>query len=52
MGKVTCWGTEPGCAEGPEELGIDHERLDELTDGWVPVQTAMGPAVLIFQSNA
>lgn len=32
-------------------LKLDLQRIDDLTEAWIPVQTAYGRGVLIFDNS-
>jgi hypothetical protein len=32
-------------------LELDRERLGEVTEAWIPVVSALGPAVLVFENS-
>lgn len=35
----------------PAVLTLDRDRLEELTEGWIPVDTAYGPGILTHQNS-
>jgi Family of unknown function (DUF6210) len=37
--------------EGWKPLKLDRERLAELTEGWIPVQSSLGPGLLLFKNS-
>jgi hypothetical protein len=50
LGKIHVWRTD---ADGRDEKGIlelDANRLSELTEGWIPVRSPFGPAILCFRN--
>jgi len=53
--QIPCWRTQ--CDEGRDErrderlfLKLDEMRLTECTEGWVPVESPYGRAILIFDN--
>jgi hypothetical protein len=49
---VDSWPYET--AENPSDLvspTLDRARLAEVTEGWIPVMSALGPAVLVFENS-
>jgi len=43
--SIRFWPANDGT---PEQLQVDRDRLDELDEAWIPVQTSDGPAVLLW----
>ena len=39
----------PDDQRGP--LSLDYARRTEIVEGWIPVQSVLGPAVLIFENS-
>ena len=52
VSTVTLWRT-PREYVGTQRafLELDRDRLDELTEAWVPVRTVYGPGVLVFPNS-
>ena len=55
VAKVVFWGsaaTSEGLnSSSPQKLELDEERLPELDEAWIPVVTADGPAMLVWQNS-
>jgi hypothetical protein len=52
--QIAFWKTyapESGTDDERTFLKLDLERLEELTEAWIPVQTAYGSGVLIFANS-
>ena len=32
-------------------LSVDRDRLDDLVEAWVPVNSALGPAILVWENS-
>lgn len=47
------WKTTNDPSKDDEQvfLELDRQRLDELTEGWIPVRTVYGPGMLIHQNS-
>ncbi|WP_425427549.1 DUF6210 family protein [Actinomadura meyerae] len=55
VAKVAFYGSA-ATSEGlnvssPRNLELDEERLRELDEAWVPVITADGPGILVWQNS-
>ncbi|MCY1042984.1 DUF6210 family protein [Corallococcus sp. bb12-1] len=51
VSRVPMWRTQ--LHENSDErlhLALDRERLDEVTEAWVPVLTPYGPGILVFDN--
>jgi len=54
LGHIALWKTYPegsGMDDEREFLHLDRNRLDELTEGWIPVRSVYGPGVLVFANS-
>jgi hypothetical protein len=54
VGAIPFWKTYPESAGREDQrtfLELDRARLSELTEAWIPVTTAYGPGVLIFDNS-
>ena len=53
VSEIPFWHTvREGTGEDePFFLGLDLDRFEEVTEGWIPVLTAYGPAVLVFPNS-
>jgi hypothetical protein len=53
LGGVRVWKTfpDPPAEDEPGSLSLDSSRLEELTEAWVPVQSAYGRAILLFKNS-
>ncbi|UBV42099.1 DUF6210 family protein [Deinococcus taeanensis] len=49
VGRIPLWHTSRDKDE-PAYLQFDGARLEELTEGWVPVVTRYGPGILTHQN--
>jgi hypothetical protein len=45
--SVSVWSAR----EGWTPLEVDQERLAELTEGWIPIQSFLGPGLLLFKNS-
>jgi hypothetical protein len=55
VAKIALWGSA-ATSEGlsfisPRALDLDDERLREIDEAWIPVFTADGPGVLVWQNS-
>jgi hypothetical protein len=52
VGAIPCWLT-PRALEGTRRrfLELDTDRLEEVTEGWLPVLTPHGPGILLFPNG-
>jgi Family of unknown function (DUF6210) len=53
VGNIPLWRTRPD-VEGDSErafLKLDISNLSDVTEGWIPVQTVYGPAILLFRNS-
>ncbi|MCY1030791.1 DUF6210 family protein [Corallococcus sp. BB11-1] len=52
VSRVPMWhATHPDQVLGERlHLALDRERLDEVTEAWVPVLTPYGPGILVFEN--
>lgn len=54
LANIVVWMTYPPeeqYDDYPQVLHLDTTRLKELTEGWVPVTTVYGPAILVFANS-
>lgn len=49
LGRIPLWQTSRE-QDTPASLTLDRTRLQELTEGWIPVNTAYGPGILTHQN--
>lgn len=48
VGEIPFWLTHPGSHDDRRVcLELDADRLDQLTEAWVPVHTPYGPGILV-----
>ena len=40
-----------GIGDKPFALALDHERLSDLTEAWIPVLGAFGKGILVFKNS-
>lgn len=45
------WHKDPTERYVPERLGLDRDRVGQLTEAWVPVLSSFGPGFLIWQNS-
>ncbi len=51
VGSIACWSTTlPGKQDHRVRLQVDTARLAEVAEAWVPVETPLGPGVLLYQN--
>jgi hypothetical protein len=50
LGRVRVWKTSPDTDDEPGLLSLDRTRSEELTEGWLPVESRYGPGVLLFKN--
>lgn len=49
--SVAFWTTPKDAPHRRERLRLDHTRLEECTEAWIPIITPYGPGVLIFKNS-
>jgi hypothetical protein len=51
VGEVFCWKTIEHGNDERQPLILDNSRLTECLEAWVPVLTAYGPGILVFENS-
>lgn len=46
--EISCWYTIKGGKDDSFHLLLDETRMEECTEGWIPVHTPYGSGVLVF----
>jgi len=49
--QVPYWHKKPDGSDSRTVLSLNIDRVSELTEGWVPVRTADGDAILLFKNS-
>lgn len=53
--RILFWESSPGPegvnGRGPQALVLDESRLADLDEAWIPVLTADGPGILVWQNS-
>ena len=47
LGRIVSYGED----DARSRLSLDWARRTETAEGWIPVTSALGPAILIFENN-
>ena len=50
VGQIPCWVTAENGDDVRLVLELDESRLREVTEGWLPVNTPIGKAILLFEN--
>ncbi len=51
LSNVHSFGEEAGGVRDERALSLDRDRLDDVEEAWIPVDSAAGPAILIFENS-